>query len=45
MYYLEKCAYKNCTRHGSVALKEHDTYCNIHKNNGKKDEEEENNED
>ena len=31
MFYLEKCAYKDCSRSGSVALENGDPVCNLHK--------------
>ncbi len=32
MFYLEKCKYEDCTRHGNVALTENAEFCNIHSN-------------
>lgn len=38
MFYLKKCAKEGCKRFGSVALKEGDKFCNLHKNGEKRDE-------
>jgi hypothetical protein len=42
MFFLKKCAYKNCKRSGSVALVENDKFCNLHTQEKPEVEDEEN---